>query len=97
MSVTPRPWRYQPEDEEVIAPGVAWTGDIGGIANEADGHYIVHCVNVHEELVTALRAITARYLSLAGSGDCGFWNPEEEDDVIRANAALAKAEARHEA
>jgi hypothetical protein len=37
----------------------------------------------------ALRVILDRYVALAGSGDCGFWNPEEEDCVKQARAALA--------
>lgn len=44
------------------------------------------------ELLDALRAITKRYVDLAGSGDCGFWNPEEEPEVIAARAALEKAD-----
>ena len=43
------------------------------------------------EMLEALEGITARYVDLAGSGDCGFWNPEEELQVIQARAAIARA------
>lgn len=40
----------------------------------------------------ALGGITERYVSLAGSGDCGFWNPEEEPEVIAARSTLSHLE-----
>jgi len=43
------------------------------------------------ELLAALQAILNRYIDLAGSGDCGNWNPETEPQVIQARAAIAKA------
>jgi hypothetical protein len=42
------------------------------------------------ELVEALRMMTEHYVGLAGCGDCGNWNPEEEEEVIAARALLAK-------
>jgi hypothetical protein len=33
--------------------------------------------------------ILNHYIRLADSGDAGFWNPEEEEEVIKARAALA--------
>ena len=42
------------------------------------------------ELVAELFAMTEHYVQLAGCGDCGFWNPEEEERVIAARALLAK-------
>lgn len=55
--------------------------------------FIVRAVNSHAELIAALNAMTERYVTLAGSGDCGFWDPETEQEVIDARAALAHAEA----
>jgi hypothetical protein len=43
------------------------------------------------DLLEALKAMVARYVSLAGSGDCGFWDPETEDEVIAARKAIAEA------
>lgn len=39
----------------------------------------------------ALTALLDRYVSLVNCGDCGNWNPETEDQVIAARAALANA------
>ena len=46
-------------------------------------------------LVEALKAMRDRYVRLADSGDCGFWEPREEGVVQDATAAIAKAEARY--
>ena len=37
----------------------------------------------------ALRELLTRYVDMVNSGDCGFWNPEDEDCVKAARAALA--------
>ena len=42
-------------------------------------------------LFAALELILNRYVGLAESGDCGFWNPEDEPEVKACRAALAKA------
>lgn len=42
------------------------------------------------ELVEALRAMTDHYAELINSGDAGFWNPEDEQPVIKARALIAK-------
>lgn len=43
------------------------------------------------ELAAALQALLRHYVSLVNSGDAGNWNPEEEEPVINARAALSKA------
>lgn len=43
---------------------------------------------VREELAKPLEALLKRYVGLISSGDCGFWNPEEEKEVIAARAVL---------
>jgi hypothetical protein len=48
----------------------------------------------NEALREALSAMTEKYCQLAGSGDAGFWNPEEEPEVIQARAALKAHEGR---
>lgn len=45
-----------------------------------------------DDLLEALKAMLARYVSLAGSGDCGFWDPETENEVIAARSAIQRAE-----
>ena len=42
------------------------------------------------ELERALAHMVEHYISLADSGDAGFWNPEEEPEVKAARAVLAK-------
>ena len=42
-------------------------------------------------LRSRLQAMLDHYLRLANSGDAGNWDPEEEDEVIRARAALKGA------
>jgi hypothetical protein len=34
---------------------------------------------------------TEDYVEMVNSGDCGFWEPENEDKVKAARAAIAKA------
>ena len=50
---------------------------------------------LNRELVEVLKAMRDRYVRLADSGDCGFWEPREQGVVQDATAAIAKAEARH--
>lgn len=40
-------------------------------------------------LAEALDKLLDRYTSLVNCGDCGVWDPEKEDEVIAARAALA--------
>lgn len=95
---TPRPWRDHGGEvvgdvgsdvETVIAVDI---GDLPDDVAKANTALIVKAVNERGELIAALRAITDHYVTLINSGDYGFWNPEEEAEVIAARAALAKAE-----
>lgn len=47
-----------------------------------------------EEMYEALSFFLERHLELVNSGDCGSWNPETDAEVIKARAALAKAEGK---
>lgn len=38
----------------------------------------------------ALEKLLNRYVELVNSGDCGFWNPEAEPEVIEARRVLKK-------
>jgi outer membrane protein TolC len=44
-----------------------------------------------ERLREALAALLDRYTRLVNSGDAGFWDPEEEDEVKLARQALNSA------
>jgi hypothetical protein len=49
--------------------------------------YLAKCEEVRE-LRAALKGTLERYVDLAESGDCGFWDPEEKPHVIAARKAL---------
>lgn len=51
-------------------------------------------VNSYDAMLAALKGLTAHYAELANSGDCGFWNPEEEPEVEAARAAIRLAEGK---
>lgn len=42
------------------------------------------------DLVDCLDDMTKHYVELAGCGDCGFWDPEQELEVIAARKMIAK-------
>lgn len=46
------------------------------------------------DLHAALALFLAEYVELVESGDAGYWDPEQENKVKLARAALAKAEGR---
>lgn len=46
------------------------------------------------DMAEALRGLVERYCALVDSGDAGVWDPEGEDEVAAARAALAKAEGK---
>ena len=43
------------------------------------------------KLLSSLQGLLARYMRLAASGDCGFWDAETEAEVIAARAAITEA------
>ena len=43
------------------------------------------------ELYDALSKLAELYAELVNSGDCGSWDPEEDEPMKAARAALAKA------
>lgn len=65
----------------------------GKVPREEDAAYIAACsperILALCEVVGALGGLLDHYIQLVASGDCGFWNPEEEEPVIRVRAALA--------
>ncbi len=52
--------------------------------------------DTEKRLAEALREVVNKYTGLVNSGDCGFWNPEEEQQVINARAALAEFDSQSE-
>lgn len=97
----PGPWRVEPRPFNrgnrifiIASHGDHPNGFVAAVESypfqwhrEANAHLIAAAPDLYEALQTMLK----RYVDLAGSGDCGNWNPEEEAQVIAARAALAKA------
>lgn len=93
MTHTAGPWTYvrNPEDTRWIidrAPNEAIACTAG---YEPDNEANARLIAAAPELLGALVAMLEHYVSLAGCGDCGHWNPEEEAIVIATRALLAKA------
>lgn len=91
---TPGPWtafvdRSDDGDVFTIMPAMR-EGQIALVTGEnasADCSLIAAAPQLYE----ALKKMTARYVELVNSGDAGYWNPELDDQVIAARAALASA------
>jgi hypothetical protein len=47
-------------------------------------------VGMIREMMKAHVDILEHYVRLAGCGDCGHWNPEEEPQVIASRAAIKR-------
>jgi hypothetical protein len=71
-----------------------------GICGESAVNIVaaINAIPSHAEATEAALAVARdnlammieHYVRLAGCGDCGNWNPEEEPEVIAARNALAK-------
>lgn len=44
------------------------------------------------DMLAGLKMMVAHYVNLAGCGDCGNWDPEDEDEVRLARAIIATAQ-----
>ena len=59
----------------------------GNNEQEANAHLIAAA----PMLLEALEQFLSEHIDLVESGDCGFWDPEKEEKVIKARAAIAIA------
>ena len=93
---TPGPWTIEAAPEYASMPcgGVATVNTPNGLhvavvcdVDSADARLIAAA----PDLLEALRCITAHYIELVETGDCGYWNPNKEESVILAHAAIEKA------
>ncbi len=92
---TPGPWvseatGQQPGAFSVVGDGRQLVALVYGENREAQKANAA-LIDAAPDLLEALEKLTERYVSIAGSGDCGFWNPEKESEVIAARAAIAKS------
>lgn len=101
---TPGPWEVHAEPINPLYRGII---GLGSESNQEKPWAVVAKIHIDRPaydimanarliaaapcLLAALETLTKRYVGLASSGDCGFWNPEEEDEVIAARAALSRA------
>ena len=87
----PGPWVTSEHDARRVLSSrgtpLARTEGHGIEANEANARLIASA----PALLEALEAMTETYTRLVNSGDAGNWDPETEDSVIKARAAIAAA------
>ncbi len=91
--VSPRPWVTDDSNVEMVAIlkngiyhyigacGADTTNYVDTMRqdeSETNAAHIVHCVNMHDELVQALKD----YIQLIDSGDAGFWEPTELRELL---------------
>ena len=80
----------------------------GGMAGPDDSHnnaidmifaraILAAKAETQRDLVDCLSDMTEHYVQLAGCGDCGFWDPEQESEVIAARKMIAAYRKRGEA
>jgi hypothetical protein len=93
---TPGPWNAEPMTGRgawVKGSSGEWAalscGDTDTTA-EANARLIAAA----PELLEALNKIISRHSELVCSGDCGFWDVEDEEKMKLARSAIAKAEGR---
>lgn len=82
--------RFDPKTCTISPPNGRVAAYMAQSAHEADPT-LGYEMAAAPALVEASTRLLARYVSLAGSGDCGFWDPETETEVIAMRAALALA------
>lgn len=107
MAHTPGPWTIKSSQPMSISGNVhqitgegrfptafvpAWDkpspGEIDGTAEALANARLIAAAPA---LLGALTVLVRRYVELAGSGDCGNWDPELEPQVIAARAAITRA------
>lgn len=102
---TPGPWVLDGHNMSSILKCVVAKSDPKACHLTGDYDIIARCfsdnwrndarlIAAAPDLFEALTGLLEHYLSLANSGDAGFWDPEKEAQVIAARSAIAKAEGR---
>lgn len=98
---TPGPWAADRNDVRVAVRGGLFIARCYAIPCEDEPERYngeraanARLIAAAPELLAALRLFLERYVSLVNCGDCGNWDPETDEEVIQARAAIAKAESR---
>jgi len=61
------------------------------IANDPQLLFFCPLHEAAPDLLVALDSLLNRYVQLVNCGDCGNWDPEQEEDVKAARFAIGKA------
>ena len=100
MAHSPGPWRREndPKGHRIwIFPANSDTSCVANIPlpvrdrSNQEQEDNAKLIEVAPELLEALQALLKNHVTLVESGDCGFWDAEKEDEVIKARSALKKA------
>lgn len=94
---TPGPWGLSDDGQWIQAKGgkSPMVGDrFFSICVSATSEEDKRLIAAAPDLLEALESLIIKYVRLVNSGDAGFWNPEDDKEVIAAIAAIAKAEGR---
>jgi hypothetical protein len=97
---TPGPWIAN--SFMVVAPNARHGGPYGGLEvahtglvgrNKEPDQAVADArlIAAAPDLLASLEAVTKHYVDLINCGDCGNWNPEDEDPIKAARTAIAKA------
>ncbi len=83
--------RWRVMKSEYDQQPIVWQSNAGPNANgvlsyRADTDFVL--AFEYDRVRAALEGMLKHYVDLAGSGDCGHWDPETESIVIEARAAL---------
>jgi hypothetical protein len=87
---SPAPWKILPGSAHITVMSGTDAPVARYIRSIHDGALIVAA----PDLLASLKVMVAAYVDVWASGDCGHWDPESEDTVKAARAAIAKAEGR---
>lgn len=97
--VSPRPWYYNQNidagphetqssihDTSGDIVTLAFSGEAHTVPNDYDSAHIVHCVNLHDELVEALE-VASKWIADDNAG----WNVDEQVEMTAFKDLLARA------
>lgn len=102
---TPGPWDYEPYGDHVSFSSPKHKDDYfmrvefdkcvdqriwDGVGDPPEDIANLRLIASAPELLESLEEMVSEYANIANSGDAGFWDPEKNEKVIKARAAIAK-------